>query len=753
VPAEKDEGFYVSAADLARITQYFGPSLPTHIPFYPPLRILPFGYFCLKLFISTLAPILSSPIEYLKGVGPQRAELLKKELNLFTFRDLLEHFPYRHVDKTKVSPISEINPSLEYIQVAGKLVNFEIVGDQRSRRLVAQVKDATGFLELVWFQGITWIQKLLIPGQSYLIYGRLSFFQTTAQIVHPEIEPWSPEKKEGKDFLEPVYPTTEKLKARSLGGRQLAKLTAALFTQVFERDLPENLPSPIINSLGLLSRYQAYRQIHFPSSPALYEEAVKRLKFEELFMAQLRMSLLRAGRHHHSKGAVFDKVGDEFNKFYKDFLPFALTGAQKRVMKEIRADTASGRQMNRLLQGDVGSGKTIVALLTMLLAVGNGYQACLMAPTEILARQHFSGISELLKGLDVSVQLLTGSTRSAERKKLLKQLEEGSLKILIGTHAVIEEAVRFEKLGIVIIDEQHRFGVAQRARLWEKAPIPPHVLVMTATPIPRTLAMTAYGDLDYSVIDELPPGRQPITTVHRFETQRSRVMSFLRAEIDKGRQVYIIFPLIEESDKLDYENLMKGFETVKGYFPEPKYWISMVHGRQPLEQKQQNMQRFVEGDTQIMVSTTVIEVGVNVPNASVMVIESAEKFGLSQLHQLRGRVGRGAEKSYCILLSGSKLGNDAKERIRIMAATSDGFEIAEKDLELRGPGDIEGTRQSGLLNFKLANIIHDRAILEVARSLVSAILEADPELDSAENLLLKNFLRQQKGKQAWSKIS
>lgn len=689
----------------------------------------------------------------MKGVGPQRAELLKKELNLFTFKDLLEHFPYRHVDKTRVNLIREINPESEFIQVAGRLSELSTVGEKRGRRLIAQLKDSTGSLELVWFQGVNWIQKSLLPGQSYLVYGRISFFQNTPQIVHPEIEIWTPDKKEGRDFLEPVYPTTEKLKARGLGGRQVAKLTQALISQLREKDLPENLPKAIIDTLQLMSRYDAYRQIHFPTDNEAYEKAVHRIKFEELFMAQLRMNLLRSKRHRFSRGVVFDKVGDLFNRFYKEFLPFELTNAQKRVIREIRSDTGTSRQMNRLLQGDVGSGKTIVALLTMLLALDNGYQACLMAPTEILAKQHFSTISELLNGLPVSVELLTGSTKAASRKKILAGLETGQLQILIGTHAVIEEKVRFEKLGIVIIDEQHRFGVAQRAKLWEKSLIPPHVLVMTATPIPRTLAMTAYGDLDYSVIDELPPGRQPITTVHRYESQRARVMSFLRAEIDKGRQIYIIFPLIEESDKLDYENLMKGYEIVKGYFPEPKYWISMVHGRQPAEQKEQNMQRFVQGDTQIMVSTTVIEVGVNVPNASVMVIESAEKFGLSQLHQLRGRVGRGAEKSYCILLSGTKLGNDARERIKILTATNNGFEIAEKDLELRGPGDIEGTRQSGLLNFKLANIVQDRSLLELARSLVSGMLDDDPELVSAENLQLKHYLLEHKGKMAWSKIS
>jgi ATP-dependent DNA helicase RecG len=679
-------------------------------------------------------------------------------LNIFTFRDLLEHFPFRHVDKTNINLVREITPQTEYIQVAGKLLNMEVVGDQRSRRLVAMIKDSTGFLELVWFQGINWIQKMLQPGQSYLVYGKVSFFQNTAQIVHPEIEPWVPASQDnqsvrGKDFLEPVYPTTEKLKARGMGGRQIAKLTKVLFSQLSEKDIVENLPDTMISRLKLLNRYQAFRQIHFPSSASHFEEAVKRLKFEELFMAQLRMNLIRSRRHRFSKGVVFDKVGDNFNTFYKDHLPFALTGAQKRVVKEIRADTGTGKQMNRLLQGDVGSGKTIVALLTMLLAIDNGYQACLMAPTEILARQHFTTIKDLLEGLPVSIDLLTGSTKTRERKKMLSQLSEGTLQILIGTHAVIEDAVQFQQLGIVIIDEQHRFGVAQRAKLWEKAEVSPHILVMTATPIPRTLAMTAYGDLDYSIIDELPPGRQPVTTVHRYETQRSRVMQFLRAEIDKGRQAYIIFPLIEESEKLDYENLMRGFEIVKGYFPEPKYWISMVHGKQPAVQKEENMKRFVSGDTQIMVSTTVIEVGVNVPNATVMVIESAEKFGLSQLHQLRGRVGRGAEKSYCILLSGSNLGNDARERIRILAATTNGFEIAEKDLELRGPGDIEGTRQSGTLNFKLASIVEDRAMLEIAKSLIGNLLENDPDLVSAENLPLKNYLLQQKGKMSWSKIS
>lgn len=707
-----------------------------------------------KQSISFSTNILLNPIEYLKGVGPQKAVLLKKELGIFNFGDLLNHFPYRHIDRTRLNLVSELNPTVEFAQLAGVIIHIDIVGQRAGKRMVAQLKDKTGTIELTWFQGLSWVQKMLEQGQSYLVYGRVTYYNGQPQIVHPEIELLtSNQQSTTKNFLEPVYSTTEKLKARGLGGRQIAKLTQTLFGFLEEKDLPENLPAEIVQQLKLVNRFNAYQQIHFPKSMSDYEAAVKRLKFEELFMAQLRMNLLRSNRHRFSKGVVFDKVGNLFNNFFKDHLPFPLTNAQKRVIREIRNDTATGKQMNRLLQGDVGSGKTIVAVLVMLLAADNGFQSCLMAPTEILARQHFQTISHLLEPIQVKVRLLTGSTRAAERKKILQELDEGSLQILIGTHAVIEDAVQFNKLGIVIIDEQHRFGVAQRAKLWEKATVPPHVLVMTATPIPRTLAMTAYGDLDYSVIDELPPGRQPVTTVHRYESQRSKVMDFIRAEIDKGRQVYIIFPLIEESAKLDYENLMKGYENVKAYFPEPKYWISMVHGKQPADQKELNMKRFVEHDTQIMVSTTVIEVGVNVPNASVMVIESAEKFGLSQLHQLRGRVGRGAEKSYCILLTGSKLGNEARERIRIMTETANGFEIAEKDLELRGPGDIQGTRQSGELNFKLASIVQDRPLLELARNLAAATTEKDPDLVSAENLRLKNFLNQQKGPVTWSKIS
>ena len=674
-------------------------------------------------------------------------------MNIFTFGDLLEHFPFRHVDRTKINFIKDISPQMDFVQVAVVVVSLEAMGQRQGKRLVAEVKDKTGRMELTWFQSLSWVEKSIEVGQSYLVYGRVSFYNGQPQIVHPETELLSINQQPGKNFLEPVYSTTEKLKARGLGGRQIGKLTQLLMGMVHEKDVPENLPESILNKLKLINRFKAYRQIHFPQNADEFTEAVNRIKFEELFLAQLRMNLLRSQRHRFSKGVVFEKVGDLFNTFYEKHLPFQLTGAQKRVVKEIRNDTAKGKQMNRLLQGDVGSGKTIVAVLCMLLAADNGCQSCLMAPTEILAQQHFKTISELLGKMDVPVQILTGSTKAAARRKILQQLIDGQLQILIGTHAVIEEVVKFKNLGIVIIDEQHRFGVAQRAKLWQKATVPPHILVMTATPIPRTLAMTAYGDLDYSVIDELPPGRQPITTVHRYESQRSKVMSFIRTEIDKGRQIYIIFPLIEESAKLDYENLMQGYENVKAYFPEPKYWISMVHGKQPATQKEQNMKRFVDKDTQIMVSTTVIEVGVNVPNATVMVIESTEKFGLSQLHQLRGRVGRGADKSYCILLSGSKLGNDARERISIMTSTNNGFEIAEKDLELRGPGEIEGTKQSGVLNFKLASIVQDRQVLDVARNIAANLLDKDPDLSSAENLLLNNFLKQKKGSVLWSKIS
>ena len=698
-------------------------------------------------------PILSSPIEYLKGVGPLRADMLKKELGIFTFQDLLELYPNRHIDKTRLGRIRDITPQTDYIQVAGTLLAYEMVGAGRAKRLVAQIKDASGILELAWFQGINWVLKNLHVGSDYLVFGKTGFFNGKPQIVHPEIEVYVPANADGKAFLEPVYPSTEKLKARGFNGRQIGKLTQTLFSQLQPADIAENIPQEIIERLQLMNRYMAFRNIHFPSSAELYRKATERLKFEELFIAQVRLNLVRLQRQSASRGVVFEKVGDYFNTLYAKYLPFQLTGAQKRVLKEIRTDTGRGRQMNRLLQGDVGSGKTIVALLSMLLAADNGYQSCFMAPTEILAQQHFTSLSKLLKEMPVELALLTGSTKTKERKRILQGLLDDTIHFVVGTHAVIEDVVKFKHLGLVIVDEQHRFGVAQRARLWEKAAIPPHVLVMTATPIPRTLAMTAYGDLDYSIMDELPPGRQPITTVHRYETARAKVMDFVKTEITKGRQAYFIYPLIEESEKMSYEDLMQGYEQVKSFFPEPAYRISMVHGRQPVEQKDTNMQRFVSGDTQIMVSTTVIEVGVDVPNASVMVIESAEKFGLSQLHQLRGRVGRGTEKSFCILLTGVKASKEARERIHIMCATNDGFKIAEKDLELRGPGDIEGTRQSGVLNFKIASIVNDKELLEKARTEAEKLLEEDIKLDMAKNLLLRQFLQMQKGKNGWSKIS
>ncbi len=686
-------------------------------------------------------------------MGPLRGDLLKKELSIFTFNDLLEHFPYRHLDKTKITAINQVNLQMDYVQVAGRLTDFEILGERKGKRLVAHIKDATGTMELTWFQGIHWVEKILAIGEEYLVFGKLGFFMGKPQIVHPELEIRTPQNADGKQLLEPIYPTTEKLKAKGLNGRSIAKLTAALLPQIHPKDLPENLPDAVISTNQFPTRYDAYRNIHFPADNEQYEAALTRLKFEELFFAQLRMALIKSNRHRFSKGVLFDKVGALFNDFYNHHLPFELTGAQKRVLKEIRIDTARGYQMNRLLQGDVGSGKTIVALLTMLLSADNDYQSCLMAPTEILAQQHFNSISNLLKEMKIDIKLLTGSTKKAERQRILSALQSGEVQMIVGTHALIEEVVQFKNLGLAIVDEQHRFGVAQRAELKLKNTIPPHILVMTATPIPRTMAMTAYGDLDYSVMDELPPGRKTITTVHRNESARPAVMDFVKQEIANGRQAYFIYPLIEESSKLDFENLMKGYEEVKAFFPEPKYYISMVHGKQKADLKETNMMRFKKNDTQIMVSTTVIEVGVDVPNASVMIIESAERFGLSQLHQLRGRVGRGSEQSFCILLTGSKLSNDARERLKILCATNDGFLIAEKDLELRGPGDIEGTKQSGIMDFKLASIVHDKELLELAKTISDDLLNEDPDLSSAKNLLLKNFLLSKKGKTEWSRVA
>ncbi len=682
-----------------------------------------------------------------------RGDLLRKELGIFTFQDLLEHYPFRHVDRTRVERIASLHPGLDFVQVSGILIAHEILGEKRQKRLVARLRDDSGVIELVWFQGISWVEKQMVVGKRFLVFGRLGFFQQKPQMAHPELTPYDLETIAHAKILEPVYSTTEKLRAKGLNGQAIGKLTRELFKRITPQDIAENIPDSIRSTYKLIGRFQAFQQMHLPRSTQEFDQARRRLKFEELFLAQFIVQSIRLQRNRASRGFVFERVGDLFTQFYETAIPFTLTEAQKRVLREIRKDLGSGCQMNRLLQGDVGSGKTMVALLSLLLAVDNGYQGVLMAPTEILAQQHMQTISGLLSLLDVRVECLTGSNSAKQRKPILQGCEAGDVHILIGTHAIIEDQVKFKNLGLAVVDEQHKFGVAQRAKLWKKNTIPPHVLVMTATPIPRTLAMTAYGDLDSSIIDELPPGREPIQTSHRFDQTRPEVMRFIRSQLDQGRQAYIIYPLIEESSKLDYENLMKGYEEVKSYFQEPKYYISMVHGRQSPEIKETNMKRFVTGDTQIMVSTTVIEVGVNVPNATVMVLESAEKFGLSQLHQLRGRVGRGGGKSYCIMMTGSKLSQEARARLKIMTETNDGFKIAEKDLELRGPGELEGTRQSGALQFKLANIVEDRAMLEVARNAVVDILTADPELQKPENQGLFLYFQRKGGRTGWSRIA
>ncbi|CAL1516639.1 ATP-dependent DNA helicase RecG [Chitinophaga sp. MM2321] len=678
---------------------------------------------------------------------------MRKEIGVHTFGDLLQYFPFRYVDRTKIDKIASLSGNEDFVQIRGRIIRMDVVGENRGKRLVATLKDESGTIDLVWFQGWQWMQKSLRENVGYLVFGRISVFNGIPQLAHPEMDLLTEELATGKQFLEPVYYTTEKLKARGLTAKAIGKLTKTLLEQLSPLEIRENIPVGILQQYRLMLRSTAYFKIHQPGNEEEAQLAQRRLKFEELFIAQIRICRLKIKRHKQSHGYIFRAVGESFNDFYNNHLPFSLTGAQKRVLKEIRMDTVHGRQMNRLLQGDVGSGKTMVALLAMLLAMDNGFQACLMAPTEILAQQHFKGLSELLQHMPVGIAILTGSIKGKARKKILEGVADGSIHFLVGTHAVLEKGVAFRNLGLAIVDEQHRFGVAQRARLWEKNDIPPHILVMTATPIPRTLAMTIYGDLDVSVIDEMPPGRKPITTVHRTEYQRPQVMDFIKEEVKKGRQAYIVYPLIEESEKLDYENLMKGYEEVKAFFPEPHYYISMVHGRQPAEMRETNMQRFVSGDTNIMVATTVIEVGVNVPNASVMVIESTERFGLSQLHQLRGRVGRGAEQSFCILLTGNKLGQVSKERINVMVQTNNGFIISEKDMELRGPGDIEGTRQSGILDFKLADILNDKAILDAARASAEKILEEDTDLMLPENQALNDFLAAQRSKSQWSKIS
>jgi len=698
--------------------------------------------------------IFQTPIEYLRGVGIARAEVLKKELGIVNFADLLRHFPYKYIDRTRFYKVAEANPELPHVQIIVRLKSKEIVGEKHTKRLIAQAYDDTGVIELAWFQGIKWVEKLLIPGKAYVIFGKPGSFNGKVQMAHPEIEPYTPGalSQKGNLKLQPVYNSTEKLKSFQLDSKGLQKLIAILMEQA-SREVVETIPQHVLQKFKLVDRREAYSNIHFPSDSVTLTAAINRLKFEELFFIQFKMLKNKVQRAFKFKGNVFGTVGDYFNEFYKTKLPFALTNAQKRVLKEIRLDTQRGIQMNRLLQGDVGSGKTVVALMSMLLAIDNGFQTCIMAPTEILANQHFQSIEGLINNEFLEVALLTGSTTAKRRRVIHEKLENGDLKILIGTHALIEDKVQFKNLGFVVIDEQHRFGVEQRAKLWRKNVIPPHVLVMTATPIPRTLAMTLYGDLDVSVIDELPAGRKPIETLHFYESHRLRMFGFMKQEIAKGRQVYVVYPLIKESEKLDLKNLTDGIEVMSREFPLPQFRISIVHGKLSAADKDAEMQRFVKGETQIMVATTVIEVGVNVPNASVMIIENAERFGLSQLHQLRGRVGRGAEQSYCILMSSQKLSHDGKIRLDTMVKTNNGFEISEIDLQLRGPGNIEGTQQSGVLDLKLANLATDQQMLMLARKCVEEIFEQDPQLQLPENQLLNQISLTHNGGLSWDKIS
>ncbi|WP_400261821.1 ATP-dependent DNA helicase RecG [Sphingobacterium sp. SG20118] len=696
---------------------------------------------------------LITPIEYLKGVGPQKADVIKKELQIFTIGDLLSYYPFRYIDRTVFHKIRQLDADMYSAQVLGRLIGLKEVGEKRAKRLVGQFKDETGSIELVWFQSITWLQNSLKVGAVYVMYGKPSVFNGQISITHPEMEPYQTQAKNlGNMTLQPVYSSTEKLKKFNLDSKGIQKLQQTALETVF-RQLPEQMPTYLLEKHQLMAQARATVAIHFPQSQEELTHAIKRIKFDELFYIQLKLLKNKQLNTKKFKGQIFSKVGDKFNTFFKERIPFPLTNAQKRVVKEIRQDTVTGAQMNRLVQGDVGSGKTVVALLTMLLAIDNGFQACMMAPTEILATQHYTGLKELL-GEDIcNIKLLTGSTSIKQRRIIHEELENGTLDILIGTHALIEDKVKFQNLGFVVIDEQHRFGVEQRAKLWRKNSIPPHMLVMTATPIPRTLAMTMYGDLDISVIDELPAGRKPIKTVHFFESSRLRMFGLIREEVAKGRQVYVVFPLIKESEKLDLLYLEAGLENIQREFPLPDYKISIVHGKMPVKDKDFEMQRFVKHETQIMVATTVIEVGVNVPNASVMIIENSERFGLSQLHQLRGRVGRGAEQSFCILMSGNKLSKEGRLRLDTMVRTNDGFEIAEVDLELRGPGDISGTQQSGVLELKLANLATDQQLLSEARNAVIDIFKEDPEMLEERHALLRQYLAQKTDGIAWDKIS
>ena len=694
---------------------------------------------------------LLTPIEYLKGVGPQRASLLKQELAIFYFEDLLNHFPFRYVDRSYFCKISEIPFQENATQFKGIVTKITEGGKGRYKTLSVLVEDETGKIELIWFQGISWIKNALSIGNTYQIFGKAKVYNSSWKIAHPELGIWNPDIT-SKGF-QPIYSTTEKLSSNGLGTKGLEKIISVLIDQI-KGKIPEILSDQILEETKCVSFEDALVKVHTPKNEQEIKEALYRLKFNELFYLQLEMLLRKSHSHTKGKGYVFTDVGSVFNTFYTNYLPFELTNAQKKVLKEIRKDFLTGKHMNRLLQGDVGSGKTLVALLTGLMAIGNGFQAAIMAPTEILANQHFESLSSLVSELPIEVALLTGSTKKKKRIEIHEKLLSGQINLLIGTHALLENTVQFQNLGLVVIDEQHRFGVAQRAKMWKKNTIPPHILIMTATPIPRTLAMTFYGDLDVSVIDELPPGRKPISTIHRFENHRLRLFGFMKEQIELGRQIYIVYPLIQESEKLDFANLMDGFEAISRSFPLPHYRVSIVHGKMKAEEKDFEMQRFMKGETHIMVATTVIEVGVNVPNASVMMIESAERFGLSQLHQLRGRVGRGAEKSYCILMTGQKLSKESKIRMETMEQTNDGFEIAEVDLKLRGPGDLLGTQQSGVLDLKVADISKDQQLVVYSRSIASKLLEEDADIKKEENYPIRRRISKiLKSKPNWGQIS
>ena len=698
--------------------------------------------------------IFDTHINYLKGVGPKKAKLLVEELDIHTFNDLLNYFPFRYVDKSKFYKVKDITSDAVWFQLKGTITNITGVGDKRTRYITAKFQDETGSIDLVWFRGLKWIKSQFVPGKEYVVFGKPSVFKNHFNFVHPEVEAFEKVQQDiSLNRLEGIYYSSEKLKNAGLGSKGFSRIIKQLLNQTSSQ-IRESLPAYLVNHYHLLDKKQAMVNIHLPENPKIIEKARHRLKFEELLLVHLQILQQKHHLKQKIRGQVFGKVGNYLNEFYSEHLPFELTNAQKRVIKEIRSDIKSGRQMNRLLQGDVGSGKTLVALMNMLIAIDNGFQACLMAPTEILAKQHFATLTNMLGNMDITIELLTGSTPQKERAVIHENLQNGTLQILIGTHAVIEDTVQFHNLGFVVIDEQHRFGVAQRARLWRKNDIPPHILVMTATPIPRTLAMTVYGNLDVSVINELPPGRKPVKTLHYWESKRLRVYGFMRQQIKQGRQIYVVFPLISESEKLDLRNLMEGFETIVKEFPPPEYQVSVVHGKLKSKEKDFEMKRFVDGVTDIMVSTTVIEVGVDVPNASVMIIENAERFGLSQLHQLRGRVGRGADQSYCILMSGNKLSNEGRKRLEVMVNTNDGFKIAEADLQLRGPGDLQGTQQSGVLDLKIANLASDGELVAKTNKIAAHILNKDDLLSLPENKLLKEQLELiRKGSQNWGRIS